>query len=117
VLYVNPGSSGIVQLIGLGITGGYSRDDVHAHAQKFTPPDWRLTFCFLFAGWRCLCQGRHSDHLIVRHHWQHSYYCACSRSKFLIAPMGKLPTCLPPTHACTTANTSVNYSGCVLQRP
>jgi hypothetical protein len=39
VLNINPGSSGVVQLIGLGITGGmiYS---VRAHVQKFPSPLW-----------------------------------------------------------------------------
>ena len=36
VLNINPGSSGVVQLIGLGITGGYV--DVRAHVQKFPSP-------------------------------------------------------------------------------
>jgi hypothetical protein len=34
VLNINPGPSGVVQLIGLNITGGY----VRAHAQKFPSP-------------------------------------------------------------------------------
>jgi hypothetical protein len=34
VLNINPGWSGVVQLIGLNITGGY----VRAHAQKFPSP-------------------------------------------------------------------------------
>ena len=32
-------------------------------------------------------------------------------------PDGKIADGLALTHACTTANASVNYSGCVLQRP
>ena len=32
--------------------------------------------------------GWHSDLLIVHHHWQLSWTCACSRSKVPIAPMG-----------------------------
>ena len=39
VLYINPGSSGVVQLIGLGITGGYN-NNVRAHVQKFPSPRW-----------------------------------------------------------------------------
>jgi hypothetical protein len=39
VLNVNPGSSGVVQLIGLGITGGYT-NDVRAHVQMFPSPRW-----------------------------------------------------------------------------
>jgi hypothetical protein len=45
-------------------------------------------FCSLFAGWRCRCWGRHSDHLIVHHQWEHSSLCACSCSQVPIAPMG-----------------------------
>jgi hypothetical protein len=32
-------------------------------------------------------------------------------------PDGKMADVLAPTHACTTANASVNYRGCVPQRP
>jgi len=51
VLYINPGSSGVVQLIGLGITGGYIYN-VHAHVQKFPSPRWEnalLTCPFRFS--------------------------------------------------------------------
>ncbi len=121
-----------------------------AHAQKFPSPHGIFTcFALVLAGWRCDHRRWHGDLVIVHHHWQHSFLGACSRSKFPIAPRGKLLTCLPqlslaqlqtlwsttqgvratetlkishrpdgkmadmlaPTHACTTANTSVNYSG------
>ena len=39
VLNINPGSSGVVQLIGLGITGGYN-NVVRAHVQKFPLGQW-----------------------------------------------------------------------------
>ena len=39
VLNINPGSSGVVQLIGLRITGGYI-SFVRAHVQKFPSPRW-----------------------------------------------------------------------------
>jgi hypothetical protein len=39
VLNVDPGSSGVVQLIGLNITGGQAIN-VRAHAQKFPSPPW-----------------------------------------------------------------------------
>ena len=58
-------------------------------------PHGRLTFCFLFAGQRCLCPGWHSVLVIVQHHWQrqHSFFCECSHSKSPIAPMGRSLTC------------------------
>jgi hypothetical protein len=40
VLYINPGSSGVVQVIGLGITGGYLFNSVRSHVQKFPLPQW-----------------------------------------------------------------------------
>jgi hypothetical protein len=65
---------------------------VRDHVQKFPSPSrethGRLTFCSLFAGWRCLCPGWHSGHLIVHHKWERSLQCACSCSIFPIAPMG-----------------------------
>ena len=58
-------------------------------------PHGRLTFCFLFAGRRCLCPGWHSDHLIMHLQWE-LWFCACLSSNFPIAPMGcresRLPT-------------------------
>ena len=50
---------------------------------------------FVLAGWRRLCPEWHGELLIVHHHRQHSYLCACSSSKLPIAPMGKLLTGLP----------------------
>ena len=60
VLYINPGSLGIVQLIGLNITGGYVSDHLQGvrDAETFKSshcPDGSLTFCSLFTGRRCLC--------------------------------------------------------------
>ena len=42
----------------------------------------------MLAGRRCVHQQWHGELLIVHHHRQHSCLCACSRSKFPIAPMG-----------------------------
>jgi hypothetical protein len=43
VVNINPGSSGVVQLIGLGITGGYI-NSVRAHVQRFPSPRWENAF-------------------------------------------------------------------------
>ena len=51
VLYIDPGSSGVVQLIGLRITGGYT-SSVRAHVQKVPTPRWEkalLTCPFRFS--------------------------------------------------------------------
>ena len=59
-------------------------------------PDGIFTcFALVLAGWRCVHRRWHGDLLIVHHHGQHSWLCACSRSKVPIAPMGKWLTCLP----------------------
>jgi hypothetical protein len=71
--------------------------------------DSRL-FCLLFAGRRCLCLGRHSDHLIVHHQWERSYQCKCSCSKVPIAPMGK---CLVDM----SISILIFYDGCCLELP
>ena len=53
---------------------------------------WHL---LVLAGRWCRCGGWHSDHLIVHHHRQHSFWIgACSCSKLPIAPMG-IPAHLP----------------------
>ena len=52
-------------------------------------PDGIFTcFARMLAGRRCVHQQWHGELLIVHHHRQHSCLCACSRSKFPIAPMG-----------------------------
>ena len=48
VLSINPGSSGVVQLIGLRITGGYI-SYVRAHVQKFPSPRWDFHIFYAFA--------------------------------------------------------------------
>jgi hypothetical protein len=53
-------------------------------------PHGRLTVCSLLAGRRCHRLGRHSDHRIVHHQWEHSYRSARSCSKVPIAPMRDL---------------------------
>ena len=45
--------------------------------------------CSLFAGRWCVHRQWHGELLIVHHHWQHSFWSACSCSKLPIAPMGK----------------------------
>ena len=90
VLYVDPGSSGVVQLIGLNITRATVKSAIAHPMCDYPIAPMRLTF----AGRRCLCPGWHSGHLIVHHQWEHSY-SACSCSEVPIAPMGKLLTCLP----------------------
>jgi hypothetical protein len=40
VLNINPVSSGVVQLIGLNITGGYYSGSVRAHVHNFPSPRW-----------------------------------------------------------------------------
>ena len=47
VLYINPGSSGVVQLIGLRITGGYLSSAVRAHS-KF--PNTPMGICLALMG-------------------------------------------------------------------
>ena len=76
-------------------------------------------FCSLSAGRRCLCPEWLGELLIVHHHGQHvctGLRCACSCS-ISHRPDGKIADVLALTHACTTANSSVNYSKCVLRRP
>ena len=46
VLNIAPGLSGVVQLIGLNITGGYLFSYVRAHVQEFPSPRWDFhMFC------------------------------------------------------------------------
>ena len=89
----------------------------HACKLPIAPMGFSHVLRFVLAGRRCVHQQWHGDLLIVHHHRQHSFICACSRSKLPIAPMGKLLTCLLRLTLCTTGNASVNYRGCVPQRP
>jgi hypothetical protein len=56
-------------------------------------PHGRLTFCSLFAGRWCHCRGQ-SNLVIVHHHWEYSWRCACSSLKFPMVSMGNLRFCL-----------------------
>jgi hypothetical protein len=57
--------------------------------QKFPSPRWEIHVCSLYAGRRCQCLGWwHSVNRELPDLLQHSCQCACSRSKFPIAPMG-----------------------------
>jgi hypothetical protein len=43
VLYIDPGSTGVVRLFGLKLTGGYTSSDVRAHMfQNFPSPRWEI---------------------------------------------------------------------------
>ena len=56
-------------------------------------PDGIFTcFALMLAGRRCAHQRRHGELLIVHHHRQYILLCACSRSKFPIASVGKMLT-------------------------
>ena len=80
--------SGTVSFLSCTITGN-SATYVRAQLKTSHRPDGILTcFARVLAGWRCVHRRWHGDLLIVHHHWQHSYLCACSRTKFPIAPMG-----------------------------
>ena len=111
-------SSGTVAISSSTISGN-SASSVRAHALKSSHcPDGRLTISSLFAGRRGCFLWRHSGHLIMHHQWEHSCQCARASSKVSHRPDGKKADVLASTHACTTAaNTSVNYSMYVPQRP
>ena len=74
VLNVNPGSSGVVQVIGLNITGGYV-NDVRAHAQKLPSPRWETHVLLVVCTGRrrCHCQGWHSFNRQLPSVFQPSY--------------------------------------------
>jgi hypothetical protein len=95
VVNINPGSSGVVQLIGLGITGGYSDPVRVLMFRSYHRPHGKLTIWSLFAGRRCLCLFRHGHDNVFLDLREHSVRSACSCSKFPIAPMGELLTRLP----------------------
>ena len=81
---------------------------VRAHAQKFPSPQWES--CSRACLDSCLHNcGRRSGQL--------QYVRATETLKTSHRPDGKTADALAPTHACTTANASVNYRMYVLQRP
>ena len=70
-------------------------------------PHARLTFCSLFAGWRCLCPVRHSHHLVFLHLRElrraERWWCLCQH-----AALGRwhslnrqLPSVFQPSLLCT----------------
>ena len=74
-------------------------------------PDGIFTcFARVLAGWRCAHRRWHGDLLIVHHHWQHSFFCACMFESSH-RPDGKIADALASTLACTTAaDALVNYT-------
>jgi hypothetical protein len=92
VLTISPGSSGVVQLIGLNITGGYV--EVRAHIFKSSHrPDGNITDERIYSRLRSA--------MVVAYVRQ--------RPKVSQCPDGKMADTLASTHARTTANASVNY--------
>ena len=80
----------------LSTTGGTCcRDLKLLHRPKVpnAPMGYFTFLALVLAGRRCSHRRWHGGLLIMHHHRQHSFFCACSRSKFPIAPMGK---CLAP---------------------
>ena len=71
---------------------------------------------FVLAGRWCRCPEWLGDLLIVHHHWQHSFFCACSCSKVSIAPMGKLLTRLPQLSLPQLWLTLRSTTGCTCRR-
>ena len=63
--------------------------DMYVPATPANRPDGIFTcFALVLAGRRCVHQQWHGELLIVHHHGQLSWLCACSCSKLPIAPMG-----------------------------
>jgi hypothetical protein len=119
VLSINPGSSGVVQLIGLIITGGYS---LFVGGVYVTGGTVTISSCTISGNTAVLSGGGVS----VEGGTVAISSCTISGNiagnvrthvqKFPL-PDGKFTDVLAPTHACTTTNALVNYSRYVLQRP
>ena len=74
VLNVNPGSLGVVQVIGLNVTRGYNNNvDVCSPKLSHRPMGFSHVLRIVPTGRRCCHHQRHGDLLIVHHHWQHSF--------------------------------------------
>ena len=70
----------------------------------------------VLAGRRCLCPEWLGELLIVHHHWQHSFFCACSCSKVPITPMEfshDLRLCLQGGGVYISSGT-VSFSSCTI---
>ena len=74
VLNINPGSLGVVQVIGLNVTRGYNNNvDVCSPKLSHRPMGCSHVLRFVPTGRRCCHHQRHGELLIVHHHWQHSF--------------------------------------------
>ena len=111
VLLINPGSSGVVQLIRLNITGGYIDFVCALRSSKL--PIASMGNCLVDTPISILiCYDGCCLELPA---WSTCYLCL-KLQKFP-SPRWKIADVLAPTLACTTANASVNYRGYVPQRP
>jgi hypothetical protein len=98
VLYINPGSLGVVQLIGLNITGGY-RWDVSLRGGGVYISSGTVSFS------SCTISGNTANNV-------------CAHAQNFPWPHGKIADLLASTLARTTATDAlVNYRLCVPQRP
>ena len=73
-------------------------------------------FALLLAGRRCVHRRWHGELLIVHHHGQQSWRCACSHSKVPIAPMGKMLTRLLGLTLAQLRPTLLSTSECTCRR-
>ena len=72
VLLIDPGQSGVVQILGLAILGGIKGRVRASHACKPYCLHGRLTFCLCVAGRRCLRLFRHSHNNVFLDIWEWS---------------------------------------------
>ena len=92
-------SGGTVSFSSCTITGNTAAG-VRAQLKSSHRPDGIFTCLRLLvlAGRRCRCFGWHGELLIVHHHWQHSYLCACSAQNFPSPRWEFLLTCPIDSH-------------------
>ena len=105
-MFINGGTVTFDSCTITGNSAGNSASSVRAHAQKFPSPRWEFLADMQF-------DSRHS--IGIKSCFTREMCVLMFESSH--RPDGKIADALAPTHACTTANASVNYRMYVLQRP
>ena len=113
-VYVQGGS---VSFSSCTITGNTAFNYVRAHAQKFPSPRWEThIFARCLQGGGIRVDGGSVSLIYCQVHSNQASYVRGLTLKSSHRPDENIADVLAPTHACTTANTSVNYSLYVPQR-
>jgi hypothetical protein len=109
VVSINLGPSGVVQLIGLNITGGYTTSYVRAHVQNVPSSNGKIADV-LASTLACITAAYAFVNYSTPVNYSGTWYVP-QRPEFSQGPDGRFADALASTLACAPVNASVTYTG------